>query len=131
MNTDRLNELLDVWTMNLPLVQPFYSANCNIDPVLLRILAVHPSMGFNCTNQKVNEFKIEIQNHSFVNLARNWKPCLISLPLNVCFALIRAGREMDYDKQRNKTFSYFLLKVIVILTAFSAITQMRSKLCTN
>lgn len=56
MDMGRVNQLVDQWTSSLPRVQPYYSVNCNNDPVLLKLLAANRFVGFNClTNQNVED----------------------------------------------------------------------------
>ncbi|KAI3421062.1 hypothetical protein GPALN_014688 [Globodera pallida] len=50
MDIGRVVELLELWTKYLPRVQPFYALKCNADPMLLRLMAAHSSVGFSCTN---------------------------------------------------------------------------------
>lgn len=52
MDMGKVEELIEQWHFSLPRVQPFYSVNCNSDPVLMKLLAAHPFMGFNCSNNQ-------------------------------------------------------------------------------
>lgn len=60
MDVDRISMLLDEWFNCLPRVQPYYAVNCNSDPVLLRLLANHPSVGFHCITRENLDFVTEI-----------------------------------------------------------------------
>lgn len=51
MDTDRVDQLLNLWFQHMPHVQPFYSIKCNFDPVFLHFLSFHQSIGFNCTTK--------------------------------------------------------------------------------
>jgi ornithine decarboxylase len=56
MDVDRVSMLVDEWFSCLPRVQPYYSVNCNADPVLLQVLAKHPSVGFHCITRENLDF---------------------------------------------------------------------------
>ncbi|KAL3090025.1 hypothetical protein niasHS_006477 [Heterodera schachtii] len=50
MNIDCAVALLELWAQFLPRVQPFYALNCNANPMLLRLMASHQSIGFSCSS---------------------------------------------------------------------------------
>lgn len=60
MDVDRIGKLLDEWFNCLPRVLPYYSVRANADPVLLRLLANHPSVGFHCITRENLDLVTEI-----------------------------------------------------------------------
>jgi diaminopimelate decarboxylase len=55
MNLDRVSAALDTWAKLLPRVRPFYTVECNSDPILLNMLAAFPIMGFKCRPQNLDD----------------------------------------------------------------------------
>ncbi|VDM40638.1 unnamed protein product [Toxocara canis] len=60
MDMGRLENLMAAWHEHMPRVQPFYSLRCNADPVLLRLLAEQPDVGFYCTNRVELNVAVEL-----------------------------------------------------------------------
>jgi len=52
MDAGTVISALEEWFKYLPRIHPFYSVNCNDDPVLLRLLASHPDVGFHCITKE-------------------------------------------------------------------------------
>lgn len=60
MHAGSVINALTEWFQCLPRIRPFYSLHCNDDPVLLRILASHPNVGFHCVKREHIETALEL-----------------------------------------------------------------------
>lgn len=52
MDVDRVRTRICEWRAVLPRVAPFYALKCNADPVLVKLLADCPHVGFDCSSRQ-------------------------------------------------------------------------------
>jgi ornithine decarboxylase len=96
MNMGRVNELLKEWFSLLPRVLPFYSVNCNSDPVLLRLLANHSDVGLYCTTRANVELASDyVSSDRIIYANQLWTKGAIG------YAKAQGVRRMTFDSERD------------------------------